>query len=201
MRNFVVLTTLATLAAGEVNAEEPRGLGAHEHGVGSFNIAMEGAEVAMELEAPGKDIVGFEHAAASEEDRAAIAAGKTLLGDPLSLFILPAGAGCTVAAAEVELVGEHEEHIDGHDEEHADGEVHEEHAGHEDEGADEGHTEFRAEYRLSCADPSALSRIEFAYFDTFPNAEELEVQMIGADGSRGFEVTRDDPVLEIPGSS
>ena len=46
-----------------VAEEKHRQLGAHEHGHGNFNIAIEGKSVSMELEAPGADIVGFEHKA------------------------------------------------------------------------------------------------------------------------------------------
>ncbi|MEM7499185.1 MAG: DUF2796 domain-containing protein [Pseudomonadota bacterium] len=210
MRHTAMLSALAAFAASSALAGESRSLGAHEHGVGQFNLAIEGGEVAMELEAPGADIVGFEHAARSEEDRAVIEAAEERLEDPLTLFVLPAEAGCEVAAAEVALIGDaghddhdesHDDHGAGHDHEHAEEEPHGhgEHAGHEDE--EQRHTEFHAEYRLNCAEPSRLTSIDFVYFEAFPNAEELEVQMIGPGGSQGFEVTRDAPSLEIPGSS
>ncbi|MEM9763348.1 MAG: DUF2796 domain-containing protein [Pseudomonadota bacterium] len=213
MRHSAIPMMMLALSATAAAAEETRGLGAHEHGVGHFNIAIEGREVAMELEAPGADIVGFEHEATTEADRAAIEAAKARLSEPLSLFVVPAAAGCQVASAEVALIGDHGDE-DGHDAEHAEhghGEHdhdhdhdhkhgHEEHAEHADEEHG-GHTEFHAEYRLTCADPTGLTSIDFAYFEAFPNAEELEIQMIDAQGSRGFEVTREDAVLALPGSS
>lgn len=203
MRAFAITVALcasATLA----QAEEKRDLGAHEHGVGALNIAFEGGEVAMELEAPGTDIVGFEHPAETAEDRAAIDAAIAVLAKPTELFRLPEAARCTVVEAEVALLGEdddhHEEH--GHAEHHEEHEAHDEHAGSDhDEGEGEvSHTEFRAEYRLTCAEPGAIDRIEFGYFAIFPNAEELEVQLISDQGSKGFEVVRDAPVLDLAGS-
>lgn len=92
-------------------------LGAHEHGSGNFNVAIEGKSVAMELEAPGADIVGFEHAAHSEEDKSAIKKAKSTLADLKSVVELPDAAGCTLAAAKIELHtegGDHEKH-DDHD--------------------------------------------------------------------------------------
>ena len=50
---------------------------------------------------------------------------------------------------------------------------------------------------LSCDNPDALSDIEFAYFATFPNALEVEVQIITAAGAQAFEVERDAPVLDL----
>lgn len=225
----VAIAIGCSVALTGARAEEPRELGAHQHGVGHFNIAFEGGQVAMELEAPGADIVGFEHAAETDADRAAIEAARARLADALSLFVLSPEAGCTLVSADVALIAEggdhddhdHEEHghddhdddkhghddhaHDDHDKDGHDEHAHDDHsAEHDDDHAEEaeaGHTEFHAEYRLSCADPERLDAIRFAYFEAFPNAEELEVQMIGATGSHGFEVTREAPEIRIPGSS
>jgi len=39
----------------------------------------------------------------------------------------------------------------------------------------------------------------FAYFDTFPNALELEVQIVSDTGAKAFEVERDEPKLDLQG--
>ena len=93
-------------------------------------------------------------------------------------------------------VHEHHDHKHGatdakHDEHHDDDEHH--------AGKEQGHTEFHAEFVLSCANPSAVRQIEFPYFSTFPNARELEVQMISDKGSTAFEVKRDKPRLDLSG--
>ena len=222
------LTTALSLIALSTGAaqSETRELDAHQHGHGALNIAVEGNVIAMELEAPGADIVGFEHPAESAEDRAAIDAAIAKLAKPLDLFLIPAAAGCTVTAANVELIGEDNEHDHDkhHDDEHKDEHKHDEdHAAHKDEhthdedhaehkdehghgdehagehGGD-SHTEFHAEYALTCADPSAIDAIDFAYFGLFPNAQELDIQMISDKGAKGFEVERDDPRLNLSGA-
>ena len=182
-----VLPFLALFAATPVFAEDTRHLDAHEHGVGVLNIAIDGSSFVMEFHAPGADIVGFEYEARSETDHAAIEAAIALLGAPLDLFALPDAAGCTVTSATAELEGEeghddHEDHDDGHNDDHAD---------------EAGHTEFHAEYALDCDAPDALTQITFAYFDTFPNAKEVEVQMVTSSGAQAFEVERDTPVLDL----
>ncbi|MEM9783101.1 MAG: DUF2796 domain-containing protein [Pseudomonadota bacterium] len=211
MRSLTALTACCLATTSFALAGETRGLGAHEHGVGTFNIAVEGTSVLIELEAPGADIVGFEHPAESAEDKAAITAAKARLADPLSLFVPSAAAGCAVTASEVALIGDdhhdeaHTGHDDAHGHEHGHGHGHAHSHGH-DHGhghghtSDANHTEFHAEYTLTCADPGRLERIAFPYFDAFPNAEKLEVQMIGDNGSAGFDVTRAAPVLEMPGN-
>lgn len=197
----LVLALLATPAF----AQETRQLDSHEHGVGELNIAVDGGTVAMEFHAPGADIVGFEYAAESAEDRGAIDAAVATLARPLELFVFQSAAECSVVQASAELESEdsHDEHDEDHDDDHAEGhdEHEEEHAdGHDEDDADEaGHTEFHAEYTLTCGNPDALTEITFAYFDAFENAREIEVQIISASGAQAFEVERDDPTLDLRG--
>lgn len=194
----IVLPALVVLTAAPAIAEDARELDAHEHGVGELNIAIDGNTVAMEFHAPGADIVGFEYEASSAEDRAAIDAAVAMLAKPLDLFVLPAAAECSVtqASAALESEEEHDEH--GH-EEHAESEAHEDHDDHGHDEAKASHTEFHAEYMLTCGNPDALSDIEFAYFDTFENALELEVQIVTGAGAKAFEVERDAPQLDLRG--
>ena len=207
MRKFPPL--LLTLLAAPAWAGETRQLDSHEHGVGELNIAIDGLSMAMEFHAPGADIVGFEYRAESAQDRAAVDAALATLSQPLDLFVVPTAADCSLVNANAALEsesenGEHEEH--GHDEEHDHDKEHEE--GHEEEHRDEhakehhdeeghsehgdenapGHTEFHAEYSLTCNNPSALSSITFAYFDAFENARELQVQVVSASGAAAFQV-------------
>ena len=209
MQRLLMPSTLVlSLVPFALHAEGTRELGAHEHGAGALNIAFEGNNIAMELEAPGADIVGFEYAAKSEEDRAKVDTAISDLARPLDLFVFPAEAGCTVTAASVTIVGE-EAH--GHDEEHAHGdkarsdekehahgdEAHEEHEEHADGEA--SHNEFHAEYEMACANPGSIEQIELVYFDRFPNAAELEVQVVSDQGASSFEVGRESPVLDMRG--
>jgi hypothetical protein len=173
-------------------AQQTRDLGAHEHGHSALNIALDGTQIAMELEAPGADIVGFEYEAKTAEDRARLDAAIAELSKPLALFVLPDAAGCTVISSSAGLIGAH----DAHDKEHAHGDhADEDHA--EEEGTE--HTEFHAEYLLNCTDRGAIDRIEFTFFDVFPNAREVEVQMISDKGAQARDVGRDAPVLDLSG--
>ncbi|MGC3939896.1 zinc uptake protein ZrgA [Roseobacter sp. EG26] len=206
----LVPTALIILTASAATADETRQLDAHEHGVGQLNIAFDGDQIAMELHAPGADIVGFEYTAESAEDRGLVDAAVATLARPLDLFALPAAAGCSVVQASASLESEeandehgHEDHAE-HEEEGDDHAEHdhkdENHAAHEedhDHAEEAHHTEFHAEYLLNCANPAQATLIDFAYFDAFPNALELEVQVITDRGATAFEVERDAPVLDL----
>ena len=195
------LFALTAVVATPAFAQEARQLNAHEHGVGQLDIAFDGDQIAVELHAPGADIVGFEYGAESAEDRAAVDAAVAALAKPLDLFVLTEAAGCSIvnASAGLESEEEHDAHDDDHDDDHAAEEgSHDDHAdeGHEDKA---DHTEFHAEYLLTCAHPSAVTDITFAYFDAFPNALEVEVQVISDTGATSFEVERDAPTLDLRG--
>jgi Protein of unknown function (DUF2796) len=182
MREWLALGLMAALG-GTAQAEERRELGAHEHGHSKLSLAIEGTRVAMEIEAPGLDVLGFEHPAETAEDKAAVEAGKAAMVDPLTLFVPPAAAGCRVVEATVLL--EQEEH-EG-----------EEHAGEAEHADEELHNEFSGRYTLDCVDPGALTALTFAWFDRFPNAKEVEVTLVTAKGQTSFEVERGDPPLAI----
>lgn len=193
---------IIALAATPAFAQETRQMEAHEHGTGRLNIAVEGNTVAMELHAPGADIVGFEYAPESDADQAKVAAAVEALEAPLDLFVLPEAAGCRVTETHAALELEGEDVHEGHDEHEAHEEEHdheEGHDDHDDHAAEAGHSGFQAEYSLTCENPSALTRIEFAYFAQFENALELEVQVVTASGAQAFEVTRDAPLLALEG--
>ena len=199
------------LSATPSLAEETTQLDAHEHGVGQLNIAFDENKVAMELHAPGADIVGFEYGAKSDVDLAAIDAALQTLSDPLGLFLLPEAASCIVITAHAKLESEESDHDDhdeeghdDHDEEGHDDHDEEGHDDHDEEGHDDhdeapGHTEFHAEYLLECANLTEMSAITFSYFEIFPNALELEVQVISDKGATAFEIERDVAKLDLRG--
>jgi Protein of unknown function (DUF2796) len=188
MRSLLaVVVATAFGAAVQAEEQERRELGAHEHGHAKLNLAVEGSQVVMEVEAPGLDVLGFEHPAASAEEKAAVERGKAALSEPLGLFVPPAAAGCRVTESAVELLQEEEHEGEGH----AAGEA----------GGEELHNEFRGRYTLECDAPGALTSVAFAWFDRFPNAKEVEVTLVTAQGQTSYEVERGDPPLTIEATS
>lgn len=187
------------LSATSSLAEETKQLDAHEHGVGQLNIAFSANKIAMELHAPGSDIVGFEYGAKTDADHAAIDTAIETLSDPSKLFVFPKAASCTLIEANAKLESEdadhgHDDHDD--DEDHNDNDDDEDHNDHDEEP---GHTEFHAEYLLECGNLSAISAITFSYFEIFPNALELEIQVVSDKGATAFEVAREVAKLDLRG--
>lgn len=168
-------------------AEEHRELGPHEHGVGRLNIAIEGKRISMELEVPGADIVGFEHAASTKEQEAAVSKAKTTLEGALKVFELPAEAKCKLAEVKVAIGAEDHDH----------GAAGRENAKHERKEEEGHHSEFLATYAIDCTTPEKLTGIQFRYFELFAGARKLDINLVTDKGQNHYEVTRERPNLKF----
>ena len=175
---FALLPLHAAQAANHEHShahahEEHASLDAHEHGVASLNVALDGQTLEIQLQSPAMNLVGFEHEAKSDADKAKVAAARQHLEQPQALFALPIEAKCALQDSELDspLFGGH-----AHDEhEHAD---------------EHGHSDIDASYRFACANAEALKTLELgSFFGTFPGTEKLEVQLIGPSGQQGAELT------------
>ncbi len=183
VRESLALASALMCFASFVSAEEHRQLGAHVHGHGRLNIAVEDKNIAVELGAPGADIVGFEHEPVAPQEKAALEEAKAKLAGGAALFRWPEEAQCTLKDAKISTEAEH---ADEHE--------------HEAEGGEEHHhSEFNVEYAFECASPSLATSLGFDYFKAFPNARELEVSVISPKRQSSFEVTRERPSLDLKG--
>ncbi|MCO3736355.1 DUF2796 domain-containing protein, partial [Pseudomonas aeruginosa] len=137
----LVLLPFAAQAHDDHDHDHAHGsLGKHEHGVAQLNVALDGKTLELELDSPAMNLVGFEHAASTDADKAAVAKARAQLEKPLELFALPVTAGCSVASQELRspLFGDK-----------APAHAHKEKAGHEHEH-EHGHADIHAHYQLSC---------------------------------------------------
>ncbi len=189
---------LAVLCVAPAAAQQAkRELGAHVHGRGALDIAVEGKRLVMELRAPGADIVGFEGKAETPEAKLAQAAAIATLEKPLALFGLSAAAQCAPVSAKV-TVGEDD------DDDHAkpgapakEGDATAPVPAAKEAHADHDHSEYHADYEFACAKPDQLTAIDFALFKAFPKAQKLTVQIITAKGQTVTEATAARPRLEL----
>jgi hypothetical protein len=190
---------LAAAVAGVGHAQEHRHVGPHVHGQGTLNIALEGSRLSMEFEAPGMDIVGFEHSPSTPGQKSTLDNAEKQLKAPRTLLQLPVSAGCTVADAKVTIEGklggndagdDHDHGAEDHD--HADDDDHD-HDGHHE------HSAFHAEYAFDCKTPASLTTIAFDYFKHFAGAQKLDVTVITPKGQSSFQVNRDKPSLDLGG--
>ncbi|MFJ4386602.1 DUF2796 domain-containing protein [Pseudomonas sp. NPDC089408] len=151
-------------------------LGAHEHGVAKLNVVLDGNTLELEMDSPAMNLVGFEHAASSEADKAKVAAVRQQLEQPLKLFGLASAAGCKEdqQALESPLFGDAAKADDDGDEQEK---------GHV-------HSDINAHYQLNCATPDKLAQIDLApLYKAFPATQKINVQLIGPNGQKGVETS------------
>lgn len=188
-----------TVSTNALANEEFRSHGAHVHGQVEVNIAQDGQELLVEVTAPGADVVGFEHAPETTEQKKVLEQAIAQLNKPDELFSFN-NASCTLKFKSVtnSLEGDHDEH-EGHDHaehghdnheghDHAEHE-HDDHKGHDHaehehddhEGHDhsEGsHGEFTVEYHYQCSDVAKLDTVSTQWFSKFSNTEKMTVNLL-----------------------
>ena len=104
--------------ASDVDTPGVRSVEAHVHGDAELGIVLEGNRVTVELESPLYNVLGFESAPGTDEQREAVRVAEVRLRDPGSLFTFDARANCVPQIVDEDaarLFGE-----DDHDHEHHD---------------------------------------------------------------------------------
>lgn len=177
----VTLLLAAAAFGAQANHEGHEGHGAHEHGHGHLNLVLDGNQLMIELQAPAADLVGFEHAAKTDAEKAQYAEAMARLKQPDALFRLDPAAGCTLTQQEINAPKEEHDHDHDHDKAGAD---HDEH--HHDEA---GHADLGAMYTYTCAAPAKLTGLEATLFSVYPSLEKLSVQGILPAGQTAAELT------------
>lgn len=190
-----LLVAMAALMSATVSAVEPakddkdheqehRQLGAHVHGMASLKIALEEQAVAIELESPAANLVGFEHSPENVEEQQRVDQAVAALGDYRNLLTFTGGT-CSQAEADVHSPFGEKGGESAHD--------HDAKAEHEGEV----HADFEAGYRLQCPSVAAIESIELTLFDRFPGFEKVKVEWVGPGGQGSKEVTQGDTRLSL----
>jgi hypothetical protein len=195
MSRLPLIVALSLTFSAAVCAETKRQHGAHVHGVGELNVALDGTTLSLELLSPAANIVGFEQAPSTDQERQALASAITRLQNLAPLFSVDAAAGCTerkaavtgthVAAAEGAKDDGHD-HDHDHDHEHD----HDHHAG-------ESHSDLNLAAEWTCTKPSALTTLTVNLFDVFPLTESLKAAFIGDAGQSAATLTKTARTLNL----
>jgi len=187
---------LLAFSFGAHAAGEHREQGAHQHGHGDLELAIEKTVVSINLKIPGDDIVGFEHPPANDKQKAAIENAKKALGDALTLFGIPKEAACKVEETNVHTHGYKagEDHDHKHDAAEKDAKD-----AKGDGTKDHKHGSFHAKYKLDCAKPSAITALSVKLFATFPRSQALEIVAVSEKGQVKAEATRKKPNVALRG--
>ncbi len=180
------------------SAEAFRQHQAHVHGHVELNIAQDNHELLIEISAPGADVVGFEHQAENEQQKAALSKVLDVLNQPDKLITLSASAKCSVKHVDVRAKLASDDAHQHHD--HATSEAeHEEHEheGHDHEHEHSSHGSFSIEYHYQCQSISALNQIATSWFVHFPTTEHVDVNVLTDTLQTAVELSKDSSVIKL----
>ena len=181
----------------------------HVHGVVELGIVVEGGTVAVSLDAPLSDVVGFEHAPENDEQLELVRQAAAMLSNPDAMFGLADAASCSISDTSVDgpayvtqhlaeddagsADSDHDQHDshDSHDSEadhddHADHDEHadqDDHADHDDHDSEQ-HEEISASYEWECGNVSALESLALRFTEGFAGVETIEIQILTSAGAQ-----------------
>lgn len=147
---------------------------AHVHGMVQLDIAIDGADLVVQLTAPKADIIGFEHAAATEEEKRSVVQAITKLTSP-DLFMLNASAACKLVETDIDGLGEHSHENDTQAKDHK----HPAHKASNEKIAEHNHShhDVTVSYQWQCANAEQLASIEVQLSKQFSSIHTINVQM------------------------
>lgn len=161
---------------------------AHTHGLATLTLALENGVIEIRFESPAANLVGFEHAARSANEKIAVARANTVLNEPVRLFTFN-GTHCQLIETAVDVsgvaVGKHSETIE-HD-----------HHSHSKEHEESGHSEINAEYRFSCKNPKQLKSVTADLMNQFTGIEKIDVMWITETKQGAVTLTPNKNVIAI----
>jgi len=143
------------------HAAEFRSRPPHVHGLATVDIALDATTLAINFRAPAINVIGFEHAPASPDEKAAVATAAQTFGAGGRLFIAPAAAGCVQRRAELTPITYE-----------SDG---------EDEKPNAPEADYEMRYEFACAHPGKLDWIKTTLFDVLIHAQKITVNIVTSD--------------------
>ncbi|MGY6555129.1 MAG: ZrgA family zinc uptake protein [Wenzhouxiangella sp.] len=197
-RSVLVLAIASALVAGMAFAEIERQHAPHVHGLTTGNLSMDNGDLRLELEIPGMNLIGFEHAPRNDEQQAALDGALDFLRAAEWLQPDPRGA-CEVSSINAHTHGfsaeghhhGHDHHADDHhhDHGHSHDHGHDRHAhdhdhdhghSHDHDHHHHDHSEFHVVIGLECAQPDRLAWLDLRLFGDFPGNERMDIDVLTA---------------------
>ena len=165
-------------------------LGAHVHGLGTLNIALENQRLELQLTSPAMNIVGFEYQPTTAADLQSVKAAQSNLSHAAELFVLSPAAQCRLTSVSIDnpLLTESDTHEHEHEHEHESQPT--------AQIAEHQHSDISAHYQYHCAKPARLNSIDLAgLFKQFSQTEKIQVQLIAGDHQQGAELSANNTLL------
>lgn len=151
----LIALLVLSVAGGTASADGMHAHGKHVHGEVTVNIALEGRTLALEIDAPAAQTLGFEKSPRDDRERAAVKAVDDWFRSGRNMLGVPPAAGCRLTKAEFtppKLGG--------------------------------GHADYRGSYLFDCAAPQALAWVEIWALRRMQGLEKAEVNLVTPAGQR-----------------
>ena len=155
---------------------------AHTHGQLQMDVATDGQQLTVQIEAPLDSLLGFEHAPRNAKERKAADDVLQHMRNGASLWHPTAAAQCTLTRQEVEA-----EALATTPPASTGGAKHK---------GDE-HADLDATYEFRCLKPAQLSQIEHGLFEAFSRLKRIEVRIAGAKGQSKQTLRRPVKVVKL----
>ena len=139
----------------------------------------------MALHIPAVNVVGFESAADTPQQRELVSKAIERFSKGDALFVPSKAASCTFEHAEVALAGMRggEKHNGNHQHDQR------ERARKHEHGAGDGHSELSAEYHFHCDTPAHLASVEVEVFSLLRDAKTIDAQVVTSTHQQTMELT------------
>jgi hypothetical protein len=167
----------ACAASSPAIADEFRSRGVHEHGSATLDIAIQNSILDIALHSPAINVIGFEHAPRSVEEKTALAQANRVFGSPQGLFLMPAGAAC--ASTSVTLTPITYEH-DG-----------------DDGKPGAPHADYDVSYRFHCAHADQLVWIDIRLFEQMKGMRKIVANIVTPALQAQSLLTPDNPRVHL----
>lgn len=155
----VLVLSLCVALALPVSAQQA----AHVHGLVVLHVAVDGALLTVQFEAPLDSVLGFEHWPRTAAQRQAADALLKRLKEDTTLIRPAAAARCTPGKAIVDSAAlQSPAPLAG--------------------AKQSEHADLDASFEFNCKEPASLSSIDLGLFDAFKRIQKIEVQVAGAQG-------------------
>lgn len=159
---------LVLLTSTALHADESghHAINPHQHGSAELTLAQVGTAVHIDLVSPAVNLLGFEHHAQDEAERATLQAAVATLRDGERLLGLPRNAECRQASARIDspLMALYDRRDQQRPQPQA-------------QPAQE-HAEFNIAYRFICEDPPQLRQLDLRVFSAFSGFERIRVKWV-----------------------
>lgn len=179
MKLPILLIGLMALSPWVSAGENSGSLDAHVHGTSDLTIAIEGKDIEIEFESPAMNLVGFEHKANSEKDKAIVQKTVVILNKHDSVFSL-SGGSCKLVDSSVNvssLLDAHEKHSDHDEHGHKNEHEHDKHE-HDEHSDPKSHSEISASYHFQCDDLDKLSSMDVELFKGFSGIHKIKAMWL-----------------------